>query len=225
MPIGCADRDGVSADPSKPDSNASIVLHQDALKHCSPSRRSINRVTRALPVSTCALTLRVNGSLRCAQRSSIRKIARRDIRDRVVPSWRCLCRVPPCRISRPLEPLGSGGMGVVYQSRRHDARAHWAVALKFLPPQIAHDPKQVLRFREEARTASVLNHPNICTIYEVAEEQGELFIAMEFVEGRPLSESIREGGMPVIIKAISDTGGKSRGLGSTHTRGERFIVT
>jgi serine/threonine protein kinase len=94
---------------------------------------------------------------------------------------------------RLLEPLGSGGMGVVY--RAEDTALGRTVALKFLPPQIVHDPKQVQRFREEARTASALNHPNICTIYEVAEEHGEMFIAMEFVEGRPLSESIRNGRM------------------------------
>jgi tetratricopeptide (TPR) repeat protein/predicted Ser/Thr protein kinase len=96
---------------------------------------------------------------------------------------------------RLLEPLGSGGMGVVY--RAEDTTLGRTVALKFLPPQIVHDAKQIQRFRQEARIASALNHPNICTIYEVAEEQGELFIAMEFVEGKPLSEVIRDGHVPI----------------------------
>ncbi|HEY4817682.1 MAG TPA: protein kinase, partial [Candidatus Acidoferrum sp.] len=96
---------------------------------------------------------------------------------------------------RLLNPLGSGGMGVVY--RAEDTALGRTVALKFLSSQIAQDPKRVERFRDEARTASSLNHPNICTIYEVGEEEGELFIAMEYVEGRPLSESLRDGGMAV----------------------------
>jgi tetratricopeptide (TPR) repeat protein/predicted Ser/Thr protein kinase len=96
---------------------------------------------------------------------------------------------------RLLNPLGSGGMGVVYLAE--DTALGRTVALKFLSPQIVHDPKRVDRFRNEARTASSLNHPNICTIYEVGEQDGELFIAMEYVEGRPLAESLRENGMPV----------------------------
>ena len=86
-------------------------------------------------------------------------------------------------------------MGVVY--RAEDTALGRTVALKFLSPQIAQDPKRVQRFRDEARTASSLNHPNICTIYEVGEEDGELFIAMEFVEGCPLAEFLRENGMAV----------------------------
>jgi eukaryotic-like serine/threonine-protein kinase len=96
---------------------------------------------------------------------------------------------------RLLNPLGSGGMGVVYLAE--DTALGRTVALKFLSTQIVQDPKRVERFRDEARNASSLNHPNICTIYEVGEQEGEMFIAMEYVEGRPLSESLRDGGMAV----------------------------
>jgi TolB-like protein/predicted Ser/Thr protein kinase len=96
---------------------------------------------------------------------------------------------------RLLDPLGSGGMGVVY--RAEDTALGRTVALKFLSSQIVQDPKRVERFRDEARNASSLNHPNICTIYEVGEQEGEMFIAMEYVEGRPLSDLLRDGGMAV----------------------------
>src|SRR5216683_1948100 len=107
------------------------------------------------------------------------------------------CTLPSSVVShyRLLNPLGSGGMGVVY--RAEDTALGRTVALKFLSSQIVQDPKRVERFRDEARTASALNHPNICTIYEVGEQEGEMFIAMEYVEGRPLSEFLRDGGMAV----------------------------
>ena len=96
---------------------------------------------------------------------------------------------------RLLNPLGSGGMGVVY--RAEDTTLGRTVALKFLPERSGMDASSHERLREEARTASALNHPNICTIYEVGESGGECFIAMEYVEGRPLAEVIRSGGVPV----------------------------
>jgi len=117
---------------------------------------------------------------------------------------------------RLLNPLGSGGMGVVY--RAEDTALGRTVALKFLSSQIAQDPKRVERFRDEARTASALNHPNICTIYEVGEQEGELFIAMEYVEGRPLSEFLRDGGM--VVETVLRYGRQISGaLEHAHERG------
>ena len=117
---------------------------------------------------------------------------------------------------RILGPLGSGGMGTVY--RAEDTTLHRTVALKFLPESVAHTEKVYERLKREARTASALNHPNICTIFEVGEDAGETFIAMEYIEGRTLSDVIRQGPLP-IEKVVRYSSQISAALAHAHENG------
>jgi eukaryotic-like serine/threonine-protein kinase len=132
--------------------------------------------------------------------------------------------LPPGTRLGPYEitvPLGAGGMGEVYRAR--DTRLDRTVAIKILPPQLSADPARKQRFEREAKTISMLNHPNICVLYDVGTQDGIEYLVMECIEGETLAKRLEKGALPIdqVLKIGAEI---ANGLDKAH-RGALFTVT
>ncbi|MBL8208136.1 MAG: serine/threonine protein kinase, partial [Blastocatellia bacterium] len=115
-----------------------------------------------------------------------------------------------------LDALGAGGMGEVYKAR--DTRLNREVAIKVLPGEVAHDAERLRRFEQEARATSALNHPNILTVYDFGNYEGNPYLVMELLDGEELRAQLNNGGLPV-RKAIEYAQQIAAGLAAAHEKG------
>jgi predicted ATPase len=179
-----------------------------------------------LGLVTAEFELRRRGDTQLAIADYLRRFPQygRDLPDKIAAatvtagSGRATFRPEPVPVVAGYEvlgPLGRGGMGVVYEARQLSLNRR--VALKFLPEECARDPVWLGRFRREALTASALNHPNICTIYDTGESAGRPFLSMELVEGRTLAELIHR--RPAVDELARVIGQAARALAAAHAAG------